>query len=53
MGNISEATIAMDFTEIADGQRCGLACMGKENKVLGIKMEKGQNIYTYPMTQQK
>ena len=48
MGNISEATIAMDFTEIADGQRCGLACMGKENKVLGIK-----NIYTYPMTQQK
>ena len=25
MGNISEATIAMDFTEIADGQRCGLA----------------------------
>ena len=46
MGNISEATIAMDFTEIADGQRCGLACMGKENKVLGIKMEKGQK-YLY------
>ncbi len=47
MGNISEATIAMDFTEIADGQRCGLACMGKENKVLGIKMEKGQKyLYT-------
>lgn len=42
MGNVSEATVAMDFTEIADGQRCGLACMGKENKVLGIKMEKGQ-----------
>ena len=40
MGNISEATIAMDFTEIADGQRCGLACMGK-------KMEKGQKyLYT-------
>lgn len=42
MGNVSEATVAMDFTEIADGQRCGLACMGKGNKVLGIKMEKGQ-----------
>lgn len=47
MGNISEATIAMDFTEIADGQRCGLACMGKINNVLGIKMEKGQKyLYT-------
>ena len=47
MGNISEATIAMDFTEIVDGQRCGLACMGKINNVLGIKMEKGQKyLYT-------
>lgn len=42
MGNMSQATVAMDFADMANGQRCGLACMGKENKVLGIKMEKGQ-----------
>ena len=44
MGNISEATIAMDFTEIADGQRWISLHGKKENKVLGIKMEKGQKI---------
>ncbi len=38
--------ISLYFTEIADGQRCGLASVGKENKVLGIKMEKGQK-YLY------
>ncbi|WP_321480183.1 family 43 glycosylhydrolase [uncultured Bacteroides sp.] len=42
MGYISEATVAVDFSSIAEGQRCGLACMGKENELLGIKMEKGQ-----------
>lgn len=42
MGNISEATVAMDVSEMAEGQRCGLACMGKENKILGALMEKGK-----------
>lgn len=42
VGYVSEATVAMNFSEIAEGQRCGLACMGKENKMLGIKMENGQ-----------
>lgn len=41
MGYVSEATVAMDFSEMAEGQRCGLACMGKENRMLGIKMENG------------
>ena len=46
VGYASEATVAMNFSEIADGQRCGLACMGKENKMLGIKMENGhKNLY--------
>ena len=42
MGYVSKATVAMDFSEMAEGQRCGLACMGKENKMLGIKMQDGQ-----------
>lgn len=42
MGYVSEATVAVDFSSITDGQRCGLACMGKENKLLGIKMSGGQ-----------
>lgn len=42
MGYSSEATVAMDFSEIADGQHCGLACMGKENKLLGIRMHDGK-----------
>ncbi|WP_071145380.1 family 43 glycosylhydrolase [Bacteroides ihuae] len=42
MGYVSEATVAVDFSSIAEGQRCGLACMGKENKLLGIKTSGGQ-----------
>lgn len=42
MGFESEATVAMDFTGIADGQRCGMACMGKENMMVGVKCENGQ-----------
>ena len=42
MGYTSEATVAMDFSGIAEGQRSGLACMGRENKMLGVKMENGR-----------
>lgn len=42
MGYVSEATVAMDLSEIAEGQRCGLACMGKENRMLGIQKRNGQ-----------
>lgn len=42
MGYVNEATAIMDFPEIAEGQRCGLACMGKENKMLGVRMQDGQ-----------
>lgn len=42
MGYISEATVAIDLSNMVDGQRNGLTCMGKENRMLGVKMEKGQ-----------
>lgn len=42
MGYSSEATVAMDFSEIAEGQRCGLACMGKDNKLFGVRMHNGK-----------
>jgi len=41
MGYVSEATTAMDVSELAEGQRCGLACMGKENMLLGVRMSNG------------
>ena len=42
MGYESEATVAMDFSNIAEGQRSGLVCMGKENRVLGVRMVDGR-----------
>jgi beta-xylosidase len=42
MGYASEATVAVDLRDMADWQRNGLVCMGKENRMLGVKMEKGQ-----------
>jgi len=42
MGYESEATVMMDLSNLAEGQRCGLVCMGKENKVLGIRMQEGK-----------
>ncbi|MDR2147487.1 MAG: glycoside hydrolase 43 family protein [Tannerella sp.] len=42
MGYASEATIAVDISKIAEGQRCGMVCMGKENKMLGIRMLNGK-----------
>ena len=42
MGYESEATVAMDFSGIVEGQRCGLVCMGKQNKMLGIRISEGK-----------
>ena len=42
MGYASEATVAIDLSKMADGQRNGLSCMGKANRMLGVKMEKGE-----------
>ncbi|MBP1677516.1 MAG: beta-xylosidase [Bacteroidetes bacterium] len=44
MGYKSEATVAMDLSGMADGQRSGLVCMGKENQLLGVKSENGKKV---------
>jgi beta-xylosidase len=46
MGYKSEVTAEVDISKMADGQRCGLACMGKENKMLGI-MKKDSHLTLY------
>ncbi len=43
MGYESEATVAVDLSELAEGQRCGLVCMGKEIEMLGVKREDGKS----------
>lgn len=42
MGYQSVATIAIDVSHMAEGARCGLACMGKTNELLGIAKVNGQ-----------
>jgi len=39
VGYESEATVAVDLSGMAEGQRCGLVCMGKENQMLGVKKQ--------------
>jgi beta-xylosidase len=41
MGYESEATVETDISEMVDGQRCGLVCMGADNKMLGIRKKDG------------
>lgn len=36
------ATVTLDFSQTADGMRCGLGCMGKKNHLIGIKKENGK-----------
>lgn len=43
MGYESEATLAVDFSASVEDQRSGLACMGKQNQLLGVKTVKGKN----------
>lgn len=44
MGYVSEATVAMDFDRMVDGQRSGLACMSKISCLLGVRQEDGKRI---------
>ncbi len=46
MGYQSQATVKMDFPNLVEGQRCGLACMGKENHLLGV-MKKDGKVWIY------
>lgn len=46
MGYVSEATVAVNLSGMAEGQRCGLVCMGKENQMLGVKQQDGR-LYLY------
>ena len=41
IGYQGTATIKLDFSNIADGMRCGMGCMGKKNHLLGIQKENG------------
>ncbi|MBQ8674361.1 MAG: family 43 glycosylhydrolase [Bacteroides sp.] len=42
MGYNSQATTDIDLRYMTEGQRCGLACMGKANHILGIRKENGR-----------
>lgn len=46
MGFGSVATIAVDVSHMAEGARCGIACMGKTNELLGI-VKKGGRLHVY------
>ncbi len=41
MGYESMATVAIDFKRLQEGGRCGLACMGKGNQLLGVMRKNG------------
>lgn len=43
MGYKSTATIKMDIRNIVNGQRCGLACMGRNNWLIGISRDNGKD----------
>lgn len=49
VGYQPEYTICMSLEEMADGQRCGMACMGKYNIMLGALMQNGKR-YLYLAT---
>lgn len=42
MGYQSEATATIDFSGMAEGGRCGLACLGKGNELLGVVRQGGK-----------
>ena len=51
MGFQSVATIAMDVSHMVEGARCGIACMGKTNELLGIaKVNNQLKIYRGDVT---
>ena len=48
MGYTGTATVKMTWNgkDMADGQHCGLACMGKQNRTIGVMQEDGKR-YIY------
>lgn len=46
MGYLSTATVLLDFSALADGQRGGLFCTGSLYNGIGISREEGKN-YLY------
>ena len=44
MGFKGSCTVGLDLSEMADGQFAGLACMGKQNDLAGVRMEEGRII---------
>ncbi len=44
MGFRGTYTVRLDLSEMADGQCAGLACMGKENRLAGVRMEGGRKV---------
>lgn len=46
VGYEGEATVVMDIDGAADGQRCGLAAIGKGERLLGVRRDNGEN-YLY------
>ncbi len=46
MGYSIDATILLDLTELEDGARTGLACIGRGNQLVGI-LKEGQDLYLY------
>jgi beta-xylosidase len=42
LGYHGTASVMLDFSQAADGMRCGLGCMGKKNHLIGVKKENGK-----------
>ena len=42
LGYRGTASVMLDFSQAADGMRCGLGCMGKKNHLIGVKKENGK-----------
>lgn len=42
LGYRGTASVLLDFSQAADGMRCGLGCMGNKNHLIGVKKENGQ-----------
>jgi beta-xylosidase len=47
MGSTGEATVALDFSRLANGQRAGLACMSNIFSLIGVSRENGKNCIFY------
>lgn len=46
IGYHGKAMVQIDLSRMVDGQRCGLACMGKQNMMIGVERING-SLYLY------